>query len=64
MYIKSILASEPSAAEVTRSYSRCLPTLERFYRETKSSPFHPLSLECQYQAKPIPVGLPSSQIKI
>ena len=30
-----ILAWEPSSAKVTKSYSRRLPALERFYRETK-----------------------------
>jgi len=30
------LAWEPSAAQVTHSYSRRLPAFERFYRETKS----------------------------
>ena len=34
-YIK--LAWEPSAAQVTKSYSRRLPALERFYRHTKFS---------------------------
>ena len=34
-YIK--LAWEPSPAKVTKSYSRRLPALERFYRETKFS---------------------------
>ena len=32
-----LLAWEPSAAQVTHSYSRHLPALERFYRETKFS---------------------------
>ena len=31
----NILAWEPSAAKVTKSYSSRLPALERFYRETK-----------------------------
>ena len=35
-YIKTI-AWEPSAAKVTKSYSRRLPALDRFYRETKFS---------------------------
>ena len=30
---------EPSATQVTKSYSRHLPALERFYRETKLSLF-------------------------
>ena len=55
-----ILSWEPSAANVTKSYSRRLPALERFYWETKFS----LNLESQNQAKNIPVGLPSSPIKI
>ena len=36
-YFMYILAWEPSAAKVTKSCSRRLPTLERFYRETKFS---------------------------
>ena len=32
-----VLTWEPSAAKVTKSYSRRLPALERFYRETKFS---------------------------
>ena len=41
MPLKSLLelACEPSAAQVTKSYSRRLPALERFYRETKFSKF-------------------------
>ena len=35
IYIYNVLAREPSAAQVTKSYSRRLPALERFYRETK-----------------------------
>ena len=31
------LACEPSAAQVTKNYSRRLPALERFYQETKFS---------------------------
>ena len=34
---KNILAWEPSAALVTKSYFTRLPALERFYRETKFS---------------------------
>ena len=34
-----ILAWEPSAAKVTKSYSRRLPALEQFYRETEFSLF-------------------------
>ena len=33
MYVQ---AWEPTAAEVTKSYTRRLPTLERFHRETIS----------------------------
>ena len=33
----SLLAWEPSAAQVTKSYSPRLPALGRFYRETKFS---------------------------
>ena len=33
------LAWEPSAAQVTKSYSRHLPALEQFYRESKFSLF-------------------------
>ena len=35
-----LLAWEPSAAQVTQSYSRLLPALGRFYRKTKQS-IHP-----------------------
>ena len=35
MYIIYILAWEPSAAKVTKSYSRRLPELERFYQQNK-----------------------------
>ena len=35
-YFIYILAWEPSAAKVTKSYSRRLPALERFYRALKS----------------------------
>ena len=35
--ILSIVAWEPSAAQVTKSYSRRLTELEQFYRETKFS---------------------------
>ena len=34
-YLDNLLAWEPSAAQVSHSYSRRLPALERFYRETK-----------------------------
>ena len=34
-----ILASEPGAATVTKSYSSRLPALGQFYRETKCSLF-------------------------
>ena len=37
LYIHIQQAWEPSAAQVTNSYSRRLPALERFYRETKFS---------------------------
>ena len=36
LVISIIQAWEPRAAKVTKSYFRCLPALERFYRETKS----------------------------
>ena len=52
MYIDNfiyLLTWESGAALVTNSYSRCLPALKRFYRETKMN---------------IPVGLRSSPIKI
>ena len=35
----STIAWKPSAAKVTKSYSRRLPALERFFRETKFSLF-------------------------
>ena len=35
-YFIYILVWEPSAAKVTKSYSRRLPALERFYRALKS----------------------------
>ena len=62
----NILAWEPSAAKVTKSYSFRLPALERFYQKTKFSLFKVdrLNLKPQYQAKNIPVSLPSSPIKI
>ena len=48
-------------------YSYRFPALKLFYRETKFSLVklnRPLNLESQNQTKNIPVGLPSSQIKI
>ena len=39
LYLK--LAWEPSAAKVTKSYSRRIPEIKRFYRETKFSPLKP-----------------------
>ena len=64
--LKYILAWEPSAANVTKNYSRRLPALKRFYRENKFSLLNStyLNLEPQNQATNIPVGLPSSPIKI
>ena len=53
-FIIITLAWEPSAAKDTKIYSRRLPALERFYRETK---VNPLNLGSQNQAKNIPVGL-------
>ena len=53
------LAWEHSAAKVTKSNSRRLPALKRFYRESR-----PLNLKSQNQIENIPVGLPSSPIKI
>ena len=46
----NILALEPSAVHVTNSYSRPLPAIERFYRETKFSLLkstHSINLESQ-----------------
>ena len=66
MDLYSVLAWEPSAAKVTKSYSRHLPALEQFYPESKFSAIkaEPLNLEFQNKAKNIPVGLPNSPIKI
>ena len=60
------LGWEPSAAKVTKSYSRRLPALEWIYRETKifAIKIDPLNLESQNKAKNIPGVLPSYQIKI
>ena len=38
------LAWEPSAAKITKSYSRRLPALERFYLYTKCSLLNQLSI--------------------
>ena len=61
-----ILVWEPNAAKVTKSYSRRLPALKRFYRGTKffTIKVDPVNLESQNQAKNIPMGLLSSSIKI
>jgi len=37
MFRGTAVALEPSAAQITKSYFRRLPALERFYRETKFS---------------------------
>ena len=39
-----LLAWEPSAVKVIKSYSRRLPALERFHRETNFSPFLTLKI--------------------
>ena len=60
------LAWEPSAAQVTKSFSRHLHALEQFYRETDFFLLETQStyVESQNQAKNIPVGLPSCIIKV
>ena len=57
---------EPSAANITKSYSSRLAALERFDRETnfRYIKVDPLNLESQNEAKNMSVGLPSSLIKI
>ena len=67
MSIYTKLAWEPSAAQVSHSYSHCLPALERFYREIEClllKSTGPLNLESSNQAKIILMGLPSSPIQI
>ena len=56
-----MLAWEPSAAKVTKSYFRRLPALERVYQETKFSLF---KLESQNQAKNIPWVFRVSKSKV
>ena len=56
LLLYNLLAWEPSAAKVTKSYSRRLPALA-----IKVKPFN---LESQKQAKNISMGLRSSPIKI
>ena len=59
------LAWEPSAAKVTKSYSRRLPALNDFTGKLKFViKVDQLNVESQNQAKDLPVGLPSSPIKI
>ena len=57
------LGWEPSAAQVTHSYSHRLPALELFYRKIFAIKVDPLNLEPLNQAKNIPVSFPSSPIR-
>ena len=63
--ILSTIAWEPSVAQGTHSYSRCLPARGRKLRFSLFFPIKvdPINLESQNQAKNIPVVLPSSPIK-
>ena len=65
LYIQ-ILAWEPRVAQVTKSYSRRLPALEQFYRETKFSLVKSThaTQNLYIIAQNIPVALLSSPIKI
>ena len=58
--IINLLVWEPSAAQVTKSYSRSLTALERFNWENK---FLPLKSKSQNQARNISVGLRVPQSK-
>ena len=58
-------AWEPSVAQVTHSYSRCLPALCKFTgKQNFAIKVDPLNLDSQNQTKNIPVVLPSSSMKI
>ena len=61
-----LLAWEPSAAQVTHSYSRRLPALIRSLPGNKlfAIKVDPLKFESQNQAKNIPVGLPRPPFKL
>ena len=62
VYNYYVLAWKPGAAQVTHSYYRHLPALGRNY--IFAIKVNPIDLKLCNQAKNIPMGLPSSPIKM
>jgi len=56
-----LLAWEPSAAQVTQSYSRLLPALGRFYRKTKQSIHSTLNIKTKLKTLPWLSRVPQSK---